>query len=483
VTEIGHDFLLDLLHVVFLLYTALVVGHFALQTLYAHLAWRRCLAASVGEVGGSSFVPGVDVIVTSYQEDPERLAACLAALSGQDYEGPLGVYVVDDGSPNRGRLMPIYERFEQQADWRVLLLERNVGKRHAQAHAYGRSNGELVVTIDSDTEVASDGIRTIVTAFRDDSVGAVTGSVGVSNATQNLLTRLIGFRYWFAFNQERAAQSFFRTVLCCSGPFSVYRRSVLDVVWKRYTEQSFRGVPCTYGDDRHLTNLVLGAGFDALYEPRAHALTHAPTGIAEYLKQQLRWNKSFYRELLWTSPFLLQRSWFTTFDVVAQTLLPFLLTVAITSATFTAVLVDPIRGAHYAGTILVMSLLRIAYAIFRTRNSRFLLFTLYGFLHAAVLMPVRLRALATLTDNRWGTRAAMPATGAGGIAMRDGLAERSAEARPPRLASLPPPPWALDTTTPKAPSPVPPPPWARGPQASSPRRTGGRLRLPRPPLQ
>ena len=463
-TEIGHDFLLDLLHVVFLLYTMLVVGHFALQTLYAHRAWRRCLAASVGEAGGSPFVPGVDVIVTSYQEDPDRLAACLSALSGQDYEGPLGVYVVDDGSPNRGRLMPIYERFEQQADWRVLLLERNVGKRHAQAHAYGMSNGELVVTIDSDTEVASDGIRTIVTAFRDDSVGAVTGSVGVSNATRNLLTRLIGFRYWFAFNQERAAQSFFRTVLCCSGPFSVYRRSVLDVVWKRYREQSFRGVPCTYGDDRHLTNLVLGAGFDALYEPRAHALTHAPTGIAEYLKQQLRWNKSFYRELLWTCPFLLQRSWFTTFDVVAQMLLPFLLTVAITSATFTAILVDPIRGAHYAGTIVVMSLLRIAYAIFRTRNSRFLLFTLYGFLHAGVLMPVRLRALATLTDNRWGTRAATPATGAGFIAMWDGFAERSAEARPPRLAPFPPPPWALDTTTPKAPSPVPPAPWARGPQ-------------------
>jgi hyaluronan synthase len=405
-TAIGYDLLLDLLQAGFLLYSLLVISHFGLQTLYAHLAWRRSLAAGRSEPILPPYRPTVDVIVACYKEDPDRLADCLSSLAGQDYEEPLRVYVVDDGSPNREELMPIYQRFEAQPAWNVLLLEENVGKRHAQDRAYRECEGELVVTIDSDTRVASDGIRTIVAAFRDGSVGAVTGNVGVTNATDNLLTRLIGFRYWIAFNQERAAQGFFRTVLCCSGPFAVYRRSVLELVWERYTSQTFRGVPCTYGDDRHLTNLVLGAGFDALYEPRAHALTNAPTNISEYLKQQLRWNKSFYRELLWTFPFLLQRSWYMVFDLFAQMLLPFLLAVAISSAVLTATFIEPIRGAHYVATIAIMSLLRIAYALVRTRNPRFTLFVLYGFLHAAILVPLRVRALATLTDNRWGTRAA-----------------------------------------------------------------------------
>jgi hypothetical protein len=34
------------------------------------------------------------------------------------------------------------------------------------------------------------------------------------------------------------------------------------------------------------------------------------------------------------------------------------------------------------------------------------MFVLYGFLHAAVLIPLRLRALSSLTDNAWGTRGA-----------------------------------------------------------------------------
>ena len=67
----------------------------------------------------------------------------------------------------------------------------------------------------------------IVRAFEDPRLGAVTGDVGVTNERRNILTRLIGMRYWVAFNQERAAQSRFRSVLCCSGPLAGYRRTVL----------------------------------------------------------------------------------------------------------------------------------------------------------------------------------------------------------------------------------------------------------------
>ena len=264
-----------------------------------------------------------------------------------------------------------------------------------------------MVTIDSDTIVDTDGITEIVRAFEDERVGAVTGDVGVTNRRANLLTRLIDMRYWVAFNQERAAQSSFRTVLCCSGPLAAYRRRVLERVWSRYIGQTFRGIDCTYGDDRHLTNLVLSEGFDTIFVPFAHAITNAPEDVPSYLRQQLRWNKSFYRELLWTLPFLLRRSPYMVFEVLVQTALPLLLTLAVASSLGFAVVEDPWRLLRYGVVIAVMAVVRCSYAIYRTRRISFLLFVFYGFLHLALLVPTRMRALFTLTDNRWGTRVAV----------------------------------------------------------------------------
>jgi hyaluronan synthase/N-acetylglucosaminyltransferase len=397
--------LLHALHVTFFAYGVLVIAHFVLQMYFAHRSHRAFVQAT-GETA-AGFRPSVDVVVAAYDEDPDSLTACFESVVDQDYEGTLNVYVVDDFSPNRAELAPIYEHYGALPGWSILLPEWNRGKRHAQDAAFRECRGDILVTIDSDTIVAPDGVRKIVEAFADPRVGAATGDIGVTNWRRNLLTRLIGMRYWVAFNQERAAQGWFRTVLCCSGPLAAYRRSVLERVWDDYIRQTFRGVSCTYGDDRHLTNLVLAGGSDTLFVPGARAITNAPESLRGYLRQQLRWNKSFYRELLWTLPFLARRSGYMVFDVLVQTLLPLLLTLAIVSSLAFAILFDPTRILRYAAAIAIMAMIRCTYAIYRTRRPSFLLFVLYGFLHAALLIPLRIRALATLTDNRWGTRTAI----------------------------------------------------------------------------
>ena len=408
-SSLATQLLLHVLRFTFTAYAVLVIAHFVLQTFFAHRHHRR----SRRERGAPSvsFSPSVDVVVAAYNEDPPSLQACFDSLVAQEYGGELRVYVVDDSSPNRAELMPLYERYAQLPGWRILLPNENRGKRHAQDLAFRECRGEILVTIDSDTIVSPDGVEELVRAFADPRVGAVTGDVGVTNWRTNILTRLIGMRYWVAFNQERAAQSWFRSVLCCSGPLAAYRRSTLvTACWDDYISQTFRGISCTYGDDRHLTNLVLAAGYDTLFVPGATAITNAPESLRGYLKQQLRWNKSFYRELLWTLPFLLHRSRYMVFEVIVQTLLPLLLTLAIATSIVFAVLVDPGHLVHYALAITVMALARCTYAIYRTRRLSFLLFVLYGFVHAALLVPLRMRALTTLTDNSWGTRTAVQRT-------------------------------------------------------------------------
>jgi hyaluronan synthase len=402
-SSLAAQLLLHTLQITFSVYALLVITHFLLQTFFAHRSHRR-FVRGLSTTTSDDYLPSVDVVIAAYHEDPEGLAACFESLVEQDYAGTMAVYVVDDCSPNRAELAPIYERFGALPGWRVLWPEWNRGKRHAQDTAFRECRGEIMVTIDSDTIVAPDGVRNLVAAFADARVGAVTGDVGVTNWRKNLLTRLIGMRYWVAFNQERAAQGWFRTVLCCSGPLAAYRRSVLDRIWSDYIRQTFRGVSCTYGDDRHLTNLILSAGSDTLFVPGAKAITNAPESIRGYLKQQLRWNKSFYRELLWTVPFLLTRSWYMVFDMIVQTILPLVLTLAVASSLTFSVLFDRHHILHYLLAITVMALVRCSYAIYRTRRPSFALFVLYGFLHAALLVPLRLRALTTLTDNRWGTR-------------------------------------------------------------------------------
>lgn len=408
-TSIALGFVQDSLHLVFFLYTGLMLVHLVVQVGLAHRTYRRSALRAVLPVVPSR-LPSVDVVVPVYNENPADLGACFASIAGQDYRGPVEVYVVDDGSPNREELLAVYAEYGALPGWHVLLPERNGGKRAAQDHAVRIGSGELVVTIDSDTQIARDGVRTIVQAFEDPSVGAVTGDVRVANRSQNLLTRLIDQRYWVAFNQERAAQSAFGSVLCCSGPFAVYRRSVLDEVWDRYVTQTFRGTECTYGDDRHLTNLVLRAGHRTLFEPRALALTSAPTDLRTYLKQQLRWNKSYYRELLWTLDFLPRLAWWMTLEVLTQTVLPLLLILTV-ATTVVRTAQRPEHLLTYAATLAAVAVLHCLYGLWRTRDWSFLLFVAYGFVHAGLLIPLRIRALTTLTDNSWGTRGTAPQAG------------------------------------------------------------------------
>ena len=127
--------------------------------------------------------------------------------------------------------------------------------------------------------------------------------------------------------------------------------------------------------------------------------------------------------MLWTLPFLSRLGAYIAFEMSVQVLLPLLLTVLILSSTLVAILLHPAVGLRYVAVTAMMGLLRCSYAIYRTRDPRFVMFLLYGFIHVFLLIPVRIRALLTLTDNRWGTRTAVASSPA-----HDELADRLADA-------------------------------------------------------
>jgi hyaluronan synthase/N-acetylglucosaminyltransferase len=436
---------LTLTHTILLVsYGSIVLAHTALQERYR----SRNNPAPAGD--GESRLPDtcdlpphVDVVIPTYNEAPAVLEACFESLDRQDFnKGNLRFLVIDDGSSNIEALLPVYRNYAQRPNWNILQWSEpgNKGKRLAQQAAiYGgmdraltqldlegverpvvweKSKADFVLMVDSDTVIEREGVRWILTPFHDKRVAAVTGDVTILNRCSNRLTRLVDDRYDLLFNHERAAQSHFGMVFCCAGPFSAYRLQDLDETWSDYIGQKFGKQPCTFGDDLQLTNLMLKRGRRSIYQPKARASTIAPTTLKGYVRQQWRWNRSFYRQFRWILPVLnANRNAYQVFDLVARTAPSLLLATA-----FALAVPDLVRLAltHLADdlmTIAGMVLTGLSTVLWQTRKPSFAV--LYGLVYVVLLLPTRIWALFTLRDGRWGTRnrAEKAAAGAVGPAM------------------------------------------------------------------
>ncbi|PDT34948.1 MULTISPECIES: chitooligosaccharide synthase NodC [Sinorhizobium] len=382
------------------LYALLSTAYKSMQAVYSQPAFDS--SASKRPVGFDQ-LPSVDVIVPCFNEDPGTLSECLASIADQQYPGEMRVYVVDDGSGNRDALRPVHETFVRDPRFDIILLPQNVGKRKAQIAAIRRSHGDLVLNVDSDTILASDVITKLVPKMQDPAVGAAMGQLTASNRSDSWLTRLIDMEYWLACNEERAAQARFGAVMCCCGPCAMYRRSALVMLLDQYESQFFRGKPSDFGEDRHLTILMLKAGFRTEYVPSAIAATVVPNKLGPYLRQQLRWARSTFRDTLLGLRLLPGLNRFLTLDVVGQNLGPLLLALSV----LTALAQLALTGTAPWWTVLMivaMTMIRCSIVAFRARQLRFLGFSLHTFINIFLLLPLKAYALCTLSNSDWLSR-------------------------------------------------------------------------------
>jgi hyaluronan synthase len=190
------------------------------------------------------------------------------------------VVVVDDGSTDDTwiHIQRAAARYPGQILTRRLPV--NCGKREALATGFRIARGEILVTLDSDSVIESGSLLAIAGPFRKARVGAVAGKVKVYNRRQGIIPRMLHVRYILSFDMLRASESGYGTVYCCPGALTGYRASVVQQVLKRWVEQTFLGTPCTVGEDRSLTNLILSCGYSKL------------------CRMLLRWDRSYVREEL-----------------------------------------------------------------------------------------------------------------------------------------------------------------------------------------
>lgn len=389
-TQVPHR---DLTIVYTVVVGAYIVSRFALSAVYRPPADR----------GGA--LPSVALIVPAFNESA-TVVRTIDACTALDYPlDRIEIVAVDDGSTD-----DTFHQMRAAADRyapgrvRCLTLGANRGKRAAMAAGIRATTADVLVFVDSDSHPDRDAVRLLVQAFADERVGAVSGISFVRNARHNGLTRMQSARYFVSFQLLKAAESTLGAVSCCSGCFSAYRRSAVTPLLEDWESQRFLGRPCTYGDDRALTNRVLRSGWRSVYDCRAQAWTDAPTRYRTFFRQQLRWKKSWTREGF----LLLTHLWRTrplAFPFVLVATMAGLLSPFVMAANLARPLV---AGQWPLLYVLGLYLVAMAYGLFHRalRDDRMWPFAVLGtFFYLAGSLQL-VWAIARLRDTSWGTRAA-----------------------------------------------------------------------------
>ncbi|WP_222832025.1 glycosyltransferase family 2 protein [Desulfarculus baarsii] len=244
-------------------------------------------------------LPTITIVVPAYNEGSQVLKT-LRSIAASDYPAAkMQLIAVDDGSKDDTWLW--MKRASRELGERLDLrrLDRNSGKRRALYEGFMNSTGEILVTIDSDSEIAPDTLRHLITPFvREAQVGSVAGNVRVLNAHRGMIPKMMDVSFTFSFDFIRASQSQVNTVLTTPGALSAYRDSVVRPDLEGWLNQTFCGRPANIGEDRALTNLVLKAGYFVRFARKAVVYTEVPLGYKGLCRMLLRWARSNVRESL-----------------------------------------------------------------------------------------------------------------------------------------------------------------------------------------
>jgi len=230
------------------------------------------------------------------------------------------------------------------------------------------------------------------------------------------------------FGIAKAAESVFRSVTCVSGPLAAFRREAIYNYFPAWAADRFLGAEFRFATDRQLTGYVLGqrwigdrlkrehaaspfvTGVDypardwgVAYVRSAKAWTNVPETFRSVVKQQVRWKKSFLRNLCFTGRFYWRRGAITAALfyshaawVVLAPVMAFrhLLWLPLHGGTF-------VTGLYLCGVLLKGSVWAVAYRIQNRGDPRWVYRPLMSLLSATVLSWLLIYAVCTLRRSVW----------------------------------------------------------------------------------
>lgn len=359
-----------------------------------------------------NYTPGVTILIPCFNEE-QWIQRTIQSCLNQDYpQDKLEVIVIDDCSNDRSveKIQEIVNELRRQGDrygveerLKCYVLTENKGKREALAVGAAKAKHELLVFVDSDSFVDPFAIRNIVQPFKDEDMGGVSGRTDVANTYTNALTKMQAVRYYIAFRVMKAAEGYFDAVTCLSGPLSCYRKDLVLKYCKEWLEQSFLGRRATFGDDRSMTNFILRYHRTG-YQDSAICSTIVPNTHRMFLKQQMRWKRSWLRESLIAGQFMWKKEPFMAVFFYMGLMVPITAPIIVLYNLVYIPLSHRVYPISFIVGMLLMAALMSMAQLFLRRSSTWiygLWFCLYYEFVLLWQMPI---AWFTFWHSTWGTR-------------------------------------------------------------------------------
>ncbi len=229
--------------------------------------------------------PLVSVLLPAYNE-ATVIQASLRSLMALSYPN-LEIIVIDDGSQDDTAEKARQAAKESHLPVRVI-SQANSGKAGALNTGIIHASGDYVLVVDADSRVEPDSLQYGLRHFADPKVGAVGGFVGVAN-TQKLLCQFQALEYLQSLNFVRRALSGLGLVTVVPGPVGLFRRDAILQV------SGYREGGMTFAEDADITIRLLVAGWRVTGDRSMVAVTEAPEGVYELLRQRYRWRRGIYQ--------------------------------------------------------------------------------------------------------------------------------------------------------------------------------------------
>jgi hyaluronan synthase len=392
--------------------------------------------------------PLISIVVPAKNEE-KNIRNCVQSCLDQTYEQK-EIIIVNDGSTDRtGEILDEMRKENRTETFHILHLSKSVGKKKAVEAASEIARGEIYAFMDSDCDMASDAIEKAAKIFNNDrKLGALTCHGRVRDAQRgNTIEKFQQVYIDISCRSIKAAESSFRSVTCCSGSLSFYRRVAIQDFIHEWANDRFLGIDFKFCTDRRMTAHVLGTrskrdisaekkrndhmpilqtGSDDIetmknsYDPDTEISSTPIKWNVEYsnsirvnvgvpktfeslARQQIRWKKSFIRSLFATGGIFWKRPSFIALlyyiQIAMKLIRPYII--------FYTIAILPIKGDFtsilfwIAGVMFTGMIYSVEYRLRNPHDGLWLYRPLFTFITTFVYTWLLIYSAITIRNRSW----------------------------------------------------------------------------------
>jgi len=236
--------------------------------------------------------PTVSVVIPAYNEEA-NIIQCVQSVFNNNYPRELfEIIVIDDGSTDSTvQLLKEFKKKNTKAKVQFV-SQKSAGKAHALNLGMKKyAKGELVMCLDSDSQLHPEAIKRAVSYFEDPKVMALASNVKIQQ-TKGILNLIQLFEYLIC-HQMKRAQTIFNIEYIIGGIGSTFRKSYLEYI--DYYDSN------TVTEDIDITMKILKNGnrnVKILFAHDVISYTQSVLTIPDLVRQRFRWKWGRYQTFL-----------------------------------------------------------------------------------------------------------------------------------------------------------------------------------------